>query len=118
MKFEDLEAWKSARILVNNIYSLTREPVLKSDFGLCSQIQRAVVSIMTNIAEGFERSHVPEKLQFYNIARASAGEVRSLLYVIVHNYPSCKESVEALISQVVINGKLISGLIASTRKRK
>ena len=78
MTFEDLETWQQARKLVNDIYSLTRMDSLSRDFGLCSQLQRAAVSIMTNIAEGFERTHLPEKLQFYNVARASAGEVRSL----------------------------------------
>ncbi|MGE9289999.1 MAG: four helix bundle protein [Puniceicoccales bacterium] len=50
MKFEDLEAWRKARILVSEVYSLTRNKALRQDFGLCSQIQRAAVSVMTNIA--------------------------------------------------------------------
>ena len=68
--FEDLEAWQQARQLVNEIYSLTREnSSLGKDFGLTGQVQRAAVSIMSNVAEGFERTHLPEKIQFYNIAR-------------------------------------------------
>jgi four helix bundle protein len=58
------------------------------DYGLCSQLQRAAVSIMSNIAEGFERIHLQEKIQFYNVARASCGEVRSLLYVVEDSYQS------------------------------
>jgi four helix bundle protein len=89
MMFEDLEAWQQARQLVNEIYSLTREnSSLRKDFGLTGQVQRAAVSIMSNVAEGFERTHLPEKIQFYNIARGSTGEVRSLLYVISDNYPT------------------------------
>jgi four helix bundle protein len=80
MMFEDFEAWRQARRLVNEIYSLTREnSSLSKDFALTGQVQRAAVSIMSNVAEGFERTHLPEKIQFYNIARGSTGEVRSLL---------------------------------------
>src|SRR5262245_17870789 len=87
MTFEDLHAWQKAKALVNSVDTLTRDTALARDFGLCGQIQRAAVSVMSNIAEGFERAHSPEKLQAYNIARASCGEDRSLLYVIEENYP-------------------------------
>jgi len=73
MCFEDLGAWKRARELVNGVYSLCREPAVAKDFGLRDQIQRAAVSVMSNIAEGFERKGFAEKIQFYNIARASCG---------------------------------------------
>jgi four helix bundle protein len=86
MKFEDLETWQEARSLVNRVYQITRDESLRKDFGLCSQVQRASVSVMSNVAEGFERAGKAEKLNFYNIARASCGEVRSLLYVIEDNY--------------------------------
>ena len=84
--FEDLEAWQAARRLVNAIYVLTRLSKVSGDFRLCSQVQAAAVSIMSNIAEGFERTHLQEKIQFYNVARGSAGEVRSLLYVVSDNF--------------------------------
>jgi four helix bundle protein len=117
MTFEDLDAWQKARMLVNAIYTLTREPALARDFGLCSQIQRAAVSVMSNTAEGFERVHNAEKLQAYNVARASCGEVRSLLYVIEDNYAGTKACLPD--TRVLVNdaGSLISGLIASTRRR-
>ena len=118
MKFEDLDTWQEARTLVNRIYALTREPILARDYGLRDQIQRAAVSVMTNIAEGFERTGGPEKLHFYNIARASCGEVRSLLYVVKDNYPgSVGESVK-LRDQAIKTGKLLSGLIASTKRQQ
>ncbi len=79
MTFEDLEAWSEARRVVNNVYAICRDSSVARDFGLCDQIRRAAVSIMTNIAEGFERIHLAEKLQFYNIARARPGETRSFL---------------------------------------
>lgn len=118
MKFEDLEAWQSARKLTKQIYGLTRVPELARDFGVAGQIQRASVSIMSNTAEGFERGHIQEKLQFYNVARGSTGEVRSLLYVIEDNYPACASTAVDLREQTVQTGKLISGLIQSTERRR
>jgi four helix bundle protein len=119
MMFEDLEAWQQARHLVNEIYSLTREnSSLSKDFALTDQVQRAAVSIMSNIAEGFERTHLPEKIQFYNIARGSTGEVRSLLYVISDNYPRSAPVAERLRSTAISVGKLVSGLLRSTEGRK
>ena len=87
MKVENLRTRNNARTPVPGIYKRTKEGTLVRDFNLTSQIQRAAVSLMTNLAEGFERQHVKEKLQFYDIVRASTGEVRSLLYVISDNYP-------------------------------
>ena len=119
MMFEDLEAWQQARHLVNEIYSLTREnSSLSKDFALTDQVQRAAVSIMSNIAEGFERTHLPEKIQFYNIARGSTGEVRSLLYVISDNYPRSAPVAERLGGTAISVGKLVSGLLQSTERRK
>jgi four helix bundle protein len=119
MMFEDLEAWQQARLLVNQIYTLTREDgSLARDFGLASQIQRAAVSIMSNIAEGFERTHLPEKIQFYNTARSSTGEVRSLLYVVFDNYPQSATKAERLKISAISVGKLVSGLLRSTEDRK
>jgi four helix bundle protein len=117
MIFEDLDAWKKARQMVKLTYSITRESPLARDFGLSGQIQRAAVSIMSNIAEGFERHHAAEKVQAYNVARGSCGEVRSLLYVIEDNYPDSAR--EARQAQIVLAdvGSLASGLIAATRKR-
>ena len=79
--FEDLEIWKDARALTRAIYQLTRSPKFSKDFGLRDQIQRATVSIMSNIAEGFERGGNREFIQFLYVAKASCGEVRSQLYV-------------------------------------
>jgi four helix bundle protein len=69
-------------------------------------------------AEGFERTHLPEKLQFYNVARGSTAEVRSLLYVIEDNFPRSGSEAAALRSEAVSAGKLVSGLIRSTEGRK
>ena len=79
--FEDLIVWQKAIAFVKQVYLTTDEGGLKRDFGLKDQIRRAAVSISTNIAEGFERSSRKEYLLFLNIAKGSAGEVRSLCRV-------------------------------------
>ena len=81
LKFEELEVWREAKRLVKAVYSATRQGAFAKDFGLRDQLQRAAVSIMSNIAEGFERGTNKEFVQFLHIAKGSAGEVRSLLYV-------------------------------------
>jgi four helix bundle protein len=116
--FEDLEGWQQARQLTREVYTLTRQDKIARDFGLCGQIQRAAVSIMSNVAEGFERFHVQEKLQFYNVARGSSAEVRSLLYVVEDNYPALSTEALRLREKSVQTGKLLSGLIRSTESRK
>ncbi|MBD2611095.1 30S ribosomal protein S23 [Nostoc linckia z18] len=79
--FEDLKVWQKGIDLVKQIYLRTKEGELSKDFGLRDQLRRATVSIPTNIAEGFERYSRKEYLNFLNIAKGSAGEVRSLLRV-------------------------------------
>jgi len=79
--FEDLFIWQKAIEFAKEIYILTERNGLRTDFGLKNQMRDAVVSISTNIAEGFERRSRKEYLNFLNIAKASAGETRSLLYV-------------------------------------
>jgi four helix bundle protein len=99
--------------LVNRIYDMTQQGPLAKDFGLRDQIQRAAVSIMSNIAEGFDRTHKAEKLQFYRVARASAGEVRSLLYILSdrqYGNPELIQSAQELADEL---GKIIQGLIRS-----
>jgi four helix bundle protein len=118
MTFEDLEGWQQARQLTKRIYSVTREDQLARDFGLCSQIQRAGVSAMSNLAEGFERHHIQEKLQFYNVAHASTAEVRSLTYVIEDNYPKLAGDAVELRKEAIGTGRLVGGLIRSTESRK
>jgi four helix bundle protein len=79
-RFEEIIAWQEARKLVGNIYKLTNSGALAKDFGLRDQIQRAAMSAMTNIAEGFDCESKVEFARFLIIARRSAVEVQSLLY--------------------------------------
>ena len=116
--FEDLDAWKLARELSYEIYALCRRESLARDYGLSDQLRRAAVSVMNNIAEGWESLHPAEKLQFYNIARRSCGEVRSMTYVMLDNgYASPAEQI-LLRDRCIRTGRLISGLLRSTRLRQ
>ena len=79
-RFEDVVAWQKARVLNRDIYRLTQRAPFSRDFGLTSQMQRASVSVMANIAEGFERGGRREFHQFLSIAKGSLAEVRSLVH--------------------------------------
>jgi four helix bundle protein len=79
-RFEDLVAWQKARVLTKEIYAATRNGALRRDDRLNGQMQRAAVSTMSNIAEGFERGKRDEFHQFLSIAKGSCAETRSLLY--------------------------------------
>jgi four helix bundle protein len=80
-RFEDILAWQEARVLTRNVYEKTQREPFSRDFGLRDQIQRAAVSSMANIAEGFDCESKVEFGRFLSIARRSAVEVQSLLYV-------------------------------------
>ncbi len=81
LKFEEIKAWQLARELVKKIYGLSEQKEFSRDFGFRDQIRRASVSIMSNIAEGFERYSNNEFVQYLVVAKGSAGEVRSQLYI-------------------------------------
>ena len=117
-KFEDFIAWQKARKLTRQIYKATNLPAFSRDFGLKDQIRRAAVSIMSNIAEGFERGRPTEFHQFLSIAKGSCAELRSQLYVAFDagyvNEPQFRE----LMSDVTETGQVIRGLRLSVEKRK
>ena len=73
LQFDELQAWKVARALTASVYALCWREPLARDFGLCDQLRRASVSVMNNLAEGWESRHSAEKAQFYNVARRSCG---------------------------------------------
>ncbi|ALA59860.1 four helix bundle protein [Nitrospira moscoviensis] len=79
--FEDLKVWQLARELVRSMYVMTSRQVVQKDRMLCDQVRRAAVSSMSNVAEGFERGSKRDFVRFLYMARGSAGEVRSHLYV-------------------------------------
>jgi len=80
-RFGEIESWKKSRELTKSIYRISLRERFFRDFGLRDQIRRAAVSILSNIAEGFERDGDKEFIQFLSLAKASCGELRAQLYV-------------------------------------
>src|SRR6516164_4224409 len=100
-RFEDIVAWQKARALTREIYAVARVGAFARDYGLRDQIQRASVSVMSNIAEGYERGGDKEFLQFLSLSKGSCGEVRSQLYVALdQNYVS-RGTFDALTGQAI-----------------
>lgn len=117
-RFEDLIAWQKARVLTKEVYELTRKQPFANDFGLCGQIQRAVVSIMSNIAEGFERGGRAEFHQFLVVAKASCAEVRSILYVALDIGYINSEDFNKVNDLALEVGRIIGGMRASVAKQR
>ena len=110
-KFEDLESWKKARQLTSKIYQTTGRGNFGRDFGLKDQIRRASISILSNIAEGFERGGDKEFLQFLAMAKGSCGEVRAQLYAAFDQGYVSQEAFEESSQGTIEIGRLISGLM-------
>lgn len=110
-KFEDLESWKVARNLTNQVYSITKKDKFSKDYGLKDQIQRASVSVMANIAEGFDSRSDKSFINFLNYAYRSATEVQSLLYVASDQKYISRTEFDKLYSDVKKIHGLIGGLI-------
>ena len=116
-RFEDLEAWQIAQELANQVYKITKQESVCRDFGFVDQIRRAAISIMNNIAEGFERGSNKDFVRFLFIARGSAGEVRSLLYLgLDQGYLTNSEFSECR-DLCIRSGQIIWALIKGLRKR-
>lgn len=115
-RFEELIAWQKARDLTRAIYQMTREGAFARDFGLSRQIQRAAVSIMSNIAEGFERRGRREFHQFLSTAKGSCAEVRSQLYVAFDMGYVEENTFRGLLAQAEEVGRVVGGLRASVEK--
>ena len=91
-KFEELNIWKLSLVVTKDIYDLTAKGNFSKDYGLRDQIRRAVISISSNIVEGFEKNNNNEFVRFLKIAKGSAGEVRNQLYIaLAVNYINKKE---------------------------
>lgn len=114
--FEELNAWQKARELAGYVYELTRQEKFSRDFGLRDQVQRAASSVMHNIAEGFESGSDPEFVRFLKMARRSAGEVQSQLYLALDvGYITEEERLRAHILAAEVK-RLINGMMTYLRK--
>lgn len=112
-RFEELLVWQKSRDLVNQTYNLL---VNCRDFSFCDQIKRCAISIMNNVAEGFERRSNKELINFLNISKGSCGELRSMLYLAVDREYIKKEQFESIYSKSEEISKMLSGLIKSLKQ--
>ncbi|MEM8488229.1 MAG: four helix bundle protein [Bacteroidota bacterium] len=108
---EELEVWQDGRKLTNMIYAITKKPAFSTDFALRDQIRRAVISITSNIAEGLERSSKRQFLYFLKIAKGSANEVRSQLYIALDQGYINQDTFQEVYEQASRTISKIGGLI-------
>src|SRR3989344_2086088 len=110
-RFEDLGIWKLSLKLTKKIYDITSKKKFSRDFGLRDQIRKAIISISSNIVEGFEKNNNNELIRFLKIAKGSAGEVRNQLYIaLVVDYIT-REEFDALNQELETLSKQIGGFI-------
>lgn len=117
-RFEDLVAWQKARKLAAEIYRVTSEGRFSKDFGLRDQVQRASVSVMSNLAEGFDRGGRGEFHKFLVIAKGSCAEVRSQLYVALDAHYLSPELFEKLSDMAEELSRIINGLRSAVQKQR
>lgn len=117
-KFEDLVAWQKAQVLAREIYRVTGERAFAGDFGLKDQMRRAGVSVMSNIAEGYERLSPGEFHQFLVIAKASCAELKSQLFVAFDVGYLDRAQFTDLTSLADEAGRIIGGLRVSVARRR
>lgn len=110
-KFEDIKAWQEARNLTRLIYEITNDTSFAKDFSLKDQIRRASVSIMANIAEGFNRRTDKEFINFLGYALSSASEVKSHLYVAMDQNYLSQKTFEELYEKTSATSRMITGFI-------
>ena len=109
--FEDMKVWQDARALVKEIYRITEVDQLKKDYGLKDQLRRSSVSVMANIAEGFERNGNREFLQFLSQAKGSVGELRSHSYIAFDLGAINSIEHKQIVDQILSISRQLSGLI-------
>jgi len=115
-RFEDIEAWKRARVLTKLIHESSNVGRFAKDFSLKDQIRRASVSTMSNIAEGFERGGDQEFIQHLAMAKGSCGEVRSQLYVALDQGYLNQETFERLYTDAEAINRMIAGFMSYLQK--
>ena len=111
-RFEDIESWKLARETTRLIYGVSSDGKFAKDFALVGQIRRAAISILSNIAEGFERNGDKEFIQFLTIAKGSCGEARAQLYVALDQKYIDEKVFAEIKGKLIDTSRLISGLIS------
>ena len=110
-RFEDIQAWKTARVSTRLIYEASSSGEFNRDFALRDQIRRAAISTMSNIAEGFEREGNKEFVSFLSIAKASCAETRAQLYVALDCGYVSKSQFDQMYAKLEETGRLIGGFM-------
>lgn len=115
-RFEEIEAWQSARELRRRVYRLSRAKPFSTDWCLVDQIRRAAISISSNIAEGFERAGNREFIQFLSIAKGSSAEVKDQLYCALDEDYITQSQFDEIYAHAESTSRLIGGFITYLRK--
>ena len=117
-RFEDLEVWRCSRQLFRAVDETTRSGSLAKDFGLRDQMRSSAISIVSNIAEGFERDGDQEFMQFLSVAKGSCGELRAQLYLAMDADHIDQHTFRQLHASAVSVSRQLSGLVSYLHKRK
>ncbi|MBN8422747.1 MAG: four helix bundle protein [Verrucomicrobia bacterium] len=115
-QFEDILAWQKGRELTQWVYRASRKGEFAKDFALRDQIRRALISITSNIAEGFERGGTKEFIQFLGHSKGSCGEVRSQLYVALDENYLSEQDWQELHNRCLEISRLLDGFIKYLRQ--
>jgi len=115
-RFQDIEAWQMARELTRRVYQISGSGVFSRDFGLRDQIRRAAVSVMSNIAEGFERGGSSEFCHFLSIAKGSVGELEAQLHVALDQQYVTSSQFEEIILLAASTKRLIAAFMAYLKR--
>lgn len=117
-RFEDLIAWQRARMIAQRVYMCTSREELGRDYGLKNQMRRAAVSIMSNIAEGFERGRASEFHQFLSVAKGSCAELRTQFYVALNAHYFDQDTFDDLMAGATELARIIGGLRAAVQRQR
>jgi len=113
--FEEIECWKKARMLTRRIYEVTNNNAFARDYALKDQIRRAAISVMSNIAEGYDRSGTAEFIHFLSTAKGSAAEVRCQLYIAVDEGYLAEDRFIEINALAAETARMIAGLMKYLR---
>lgn len=114
--FRDIEAWQKARELANGVYAISGKGLFAKDFALRDQMRKAAISVVANIAEGYERGGNPEFVQFLSVAKGSVGEVEAQLYVALDQGYVTQEEFDAVEGLARSTRRLIAGFMVYLRQ--
>lgn len=117
-RFEDFEVWQFARSLVKEVYLLTDQRTIRKYYSLTDQIQRAALSVMNNIAEGYERQSSKEFVFMLNVAKGSIGEVRSILYAMLDISLIDEKTFQTLYEKTLTISKSLAGFISYLKSNR